>query len=684
MRARTAILSAGVVVACIIGVFAFRSVTAAHATAPPVLAVGRIRDLVTPDSTRLGGVLSEMLATSLGRLNAVQVIANSRMLELTPRDADTSRSALTDAARRAGATEVIEGELIPLPAQQLRLELRRIDLARGLVRGGYAISGGDRIALFDSVTTLVAADLRVGAPTASLADITTHSPIAYRMYEEGLRAYYQFDVYAANRLFRAAAGEDSGFAMATYYAWRSAVAAGDTDQITLSKRAVALSSHASDRDRLLILTHVGFALSDPRAVLVAESLATFHSRDPDALIRAAEVLHDLPRAVPLLNNAIALDSTVGVHPNAICRLCDALSLLSGLYAWADSGAAFERTLRRWRSLRPDDSAPWGREADWLLGFGRAAEANAAFRRYEMLGGSTRGADLNNLVRDLRLDNYAGIDAKCPDLLASADSADFTQYRWYCVIGLRMEGRYREAEALNREGRLLGSERRRRFSDPDPNIAAILDMEMGQARRAADEYLAMYAPLVSSPSLADGEHARSGAWVLTLSATAAVAGNDTNSARRLIARIDSVGHRSLFPRDPRLHHFVRGLLLSRSGNHRDAVEEYRAALASPTFGYTRINYELGRSLLALNRPEEAIPVVQGALHGGLEGSCLYITRTELHELLAELFDAAGKRDSAAAHYAIADRAWAHADSTLEPRRRAVRQWLRARTAANSSR
>jgi hypothetical protein len=115
-----------------------------------------------------------------------------------------------------------------------------------------------------------------------------------------------------------------------------------------------------------------------------------------------------------------------------------------------------------------------------------------------------------------------------------------------------------------------------------------------------------------------------------------------------------------------------------------VEEYRAALASPTFGYTRINYELGRSLLALNRPEEAIPVVQGALHGGLEGSCLYITRTELHELLAELFDAAGKRDSAAAHYAIADRAWAHADSTLEPRRRAVRQWLRARTAANSSR
>jgi hypothetical protein len=109
-----------------------------------------------------------------------------------------------------------------------------------------------------------------------------------------------------------------------------------------------------------------------------------------------------------------------------------------------------------------------------------------------------------------------------------------------------------------------------------------------------------------------------------------------------------------------------------------VEEFRAALYSPTFGYTRINYELGRSLLALNRPEEAIPIVQGALHGGLEGSCLYLTRTDLHELLAQLFDAAGQRDSAAKHYTVVDRAWTHADSSFARRHDAVRKWL-ARTA-----
>jgi tetratricopeptide (TPR) repeat protein len=345
-----------------------------------------------------------------------------------------------------------------------------------------------------------------------------------------------------------------------------------------------------------------------------------------------------------------------------------------LYEWADSGAAVERTLHRWTKLRPEDSAPWLLQADWIIGFGRTAEASADFRRYEALGGRTGATDLNYLVHALRLDNYDGIDARCPDLLASADSVDYLQYRWYCVMGLRMEGRYREAVALNRDGRLPGSERRRRVSAPDANLEALLDLETGQTRRAADEYLAMFGPLTTAPNLSEGEHARSGAWVLTLSATADVAGGDTARARRLIGRIDSIGHRSLFPRDPRLHHFVRGLLLARSGNHRDAVDEYRAALSSPTFGYTRINYELGRSLLALKRPAEAIPSVQAALHGGLDGSCLYITRTDLHELLAQLFDATGQRDSAAAHYALVDRAWAHADSAFARRHDAVRQWL----------
>ena len=685
-RGRAALVASSVVVISIVAIIGWRSATSSRAPARPVLAVGRIRDLAAPDSAALGAVLSEMLATSLGRLDELQVIANSRMLELTPRDADTSRSALTDAARRAGATEVVEGELIPLPDHKLRLEIRRVDIARGLVHGGYRSAGSDRIALFDSVTALIAADFRIGAPVRSLADVTTRSPVAYRFYEEGLRAFYQFDAYAANRLFQSAVREDSTFAMAAYYAWRVAKGFEDPSEGALGDHAVALASRASPRDRLLILTHVGGARSDLRALAAAETLATNYPRDPEALVRAADVLPDLSRSLQLLNRSIELDSAANPGSSPVCRLCDAFALLTGRYQWADSLDAVQRTLQRWRTFRPDDAAPWAVEADWLIAQGRRAEAEAAERRYEALGGKSGNVHVSNLVTNMRLDALDAADRACREGLASTDKADFILYRWHCVTALRMQGRYREALALARDGRVPQSTLVHRGLSPDPYQAAILDMEMGRPLTAADEFLNISHSIGDSGNAADdattphtqpvweGLHARYATWLLTLSATAAVAGGDTLRARRLVDTIETLGHRSLFGRDPLLHHFVRGLLLSRARQHAAAVREFRAAMHSPTYGYTRINYELGKCLLELKRPAEGIPVMQGALRSGLEGSGLYITRPELHELLAQLFDANGQRDSAAAHYAVVERSWATADPFLVGRRDAARQWL----------
>jgi TolB-like protein len=679
-------VAASVVVISIVAIIGWRSATSSRAPARPVLAVGRIRDLAAPDSVSLGAVLSEMLATSLGRLDELQVIANSRMLELTPRDADTSRSALTDAARRAGATEVVEGELIPLPDNKLRLEIRRVDIARGLVHGGYRISGSDRIALFDSVTALIAADFRIGAPVRSLADVTTHSPVAYRFYEEGLRAFYQFDAYAANRLFQSAVREDSTFAMAAYYAWRVAKNFEDPSEGALGDRAAALASRASPRDRLLILTHVGGARSDLRALAAAETLATNYPRDPEALVRAADVVPDLQRSLQLLNRSIELDSAANPGSSPVCRLCDAFGLLTARYQWADSLDAVQRTLRRWHAFRTDDAAPWAVEVDWLIGLGRRAEAEVAERRFEALGGRSTNVHLGKLVTSMRLDVLDAADRACQEGLASTDKADFILYRWHCGIALRMQGRYREALALARDGRVPKSTFVHRGLSPDQYQAAILDMEMGRPLTAADEFLDIYRPKGDAGNAADdtaafrtkpvweGLHARYATWLLTLSATAAVAGGDTLRARRLVDTIETLGRRSLFGRDPLLHHFVRGLLLSRARQHAAAVREFRAAIHSPTFGYTRINYELGKSLLELKRPAEGIPVVQGALRGGLEGSGLYVTRTEFHELLAQLFDANGQRDSAGVHYAVVERSWASADPFLTGRRDAARQWL----------
>src|SRR5262245_5765138 len=147
-------------------------------------------------------------------------------------------------------------------------------------------------------------------------------------------------------------------------------------------------------------------------------------------------------------------------------------------------------------------------------------------------------------------------------------------------------------------------------------------------------------------------------------------------RRLADSAELIGRGSLSGRDPPLHYFLRGLLSAGSGDQQSAVDLFRRSIYSPNFGYTRANYELARSLMALGRPAEAVPVLQSSLRGGWDGSNLHVSRTEIHELLAKAFAESGVRDSAAAHYLAVEQAWRHADPVFLPRYQAARSWVAA--------
>ena len=139
-------------------------------------------------------------------------------------------------------------------------------------------------------------------------------------------------------------------------------------------------------------------------------------------------------------------------------------------------------------------------------------------------------------------------------------------------------------------------------------------------------------------------------------------------------VEQWGRASLYGRDPKLHHYLRGLVLAAEGRYEEAAAQYRATIFSPSLGFTRANYELARCLKTLGRPNEAVAVLQPALRGVLDASNLYITRTEIHELLAQAFDSAGSRDSAAVHYRAVSNAWVRADPVFQARRVAADNWL----------
>ena len=127
----------------------------------------------------------------------------------------------------------------------------------------------------------------------------------------------------------------------------------------------------------------------------------------------------------------------------------------------------------------------------------------------------------------------------------------------------------------------------------------------------------------------------------------------------------------FGRDRRLYHHVRGLWLAAHGDDEGAVAEFRRSILSRNFGYTRTNYELARALMRLRRPTEAVAALQPALRGSVDESNLYVTRSEIHELLAEAWEAAGRPDSARVHYRTVAAAWRRADPALQ------RRWEHAR-------
>ena len=655
--------------------------TSAHV---PVVALGRIADYRENTANQLTRPLTDMLATNLGRVRHVRVVSTARMYELMsqrdPSGRDTSSAALVAAARRAGATELVDGALYSRGEGGFRLDLRRVELASGSIRQTHSVSGATVFELADSGTARLAADFGEASPAGSIADVTTRSITAYQLYEQGLRAYHAADLRAAQPLFEAALAEDSSFAMAAYY---SALTATEDSRRVLGRLGLAarLAAKTSDRERLIILAGTAFLSSSPAQRALADTLVTRYPEEVQghfftglSLMVDGEFL----AALPALNRVVAMDSLALSGNRARCDACDALRQLVSIYQLADSLPAAEREARRWVRLQPTSPSAWYVLADVLSQQGHGDAALAVLDSAARYDAGRREGERLTVRAVHRI--YAGDFAQA-DLLLSGEVASGSTYRinqalWYRALSYRYQGRLSEALADARRYRAMALQstpasvaKARRAAPPDALPEAQILFEMGRYRESAALFDSVSRWMVGDESPSQLTHAR--VWALTHAAGARAAAGDTTG---LLARADTLellGPESALGRDHLLHHYVRGLVLAARGDHAAAIAAFRAANWSSSFGYTRINVALAQSLLKLGRPREAVPVLQSALHGSVEASNFYVTRVALHHLLAQAWDAVGGtagRDSAALHRALAARAWSRADSSFLARQR----------------
>ena len=635
----------------------------------PTFAVGMIREDGVPDSLRIGGVLTDMLATNLARVGGLSVLGTSRLFELMTPGQDTLIAGYSEAARRGGATEIFQGRLLSGPQWGLAMEVQRVDLASGIVKGAYRVSATDRYALIDSMTDAIARDLRLRSPVGSVADATTDSPIAYRLYEEGLRAYYQYDYSAARRLMQAALEEDSTFAMAAYY--DALLVPSGVDESAQRSRAVRLARRAPEHERLRITAAMLSLNMEPAAVAVAESLLARFPDDPQAATILAEAYWfrgDWGDAVRTIERAIALDSASEPVERQNCRLCQDFARLADTYFWWDSLDAVERTAQRYLRARPKTHGPWELLSRLAAARGDSAGAQQNYRRF--YEANPLGVSAEYLLRQhVTLENYDQVERDAQQLLRSPRQNEVDDGRWIWLIALRNQGRLDEAFALAR-----------RAQDPDHLLEALVAIE----QRDGHKLVAIFDTLArrNSARRPSAIRARHVTWNKTLYAMSLAIAGDTAKLRPLADTVEAWGRQSLYGRDRRAHHYVRGLVLVAEGRDAEAADQFRQAIHSPTNGFTRINYELGKVLLRLNRPGEAVPILRGALHGGIDGSNLYLTRTDVHELTAQAFDMLGNRDSAAVHYRAVARAWAKSDPSYGPRLQRARSWITTNAATTT--
>ena len=530
---------------------------------------------------------------------------------------------------------------------------------------------GQRLAASPIAGAATGARATVRGSHARREVVTTSSAVAARFFEAGLRALYdQGDTRLARSLFRDALQDDTTFAMAAYYVAECDVTLHAPLQgAAMMATAMRLAGRVSERERLIIATGWATMTEDPHRVEIAESLATRYPEEPDgqlALASALNAMGDFLGAVPHLRRVIASDSLSSTSEPLGCASCVAFETLVTSYLLADSLPAAERTAREWSRRQPQSAAAWDALRGVLGQEGKVRDADEAEQQLVMIDPST-DVDLATAILAVHADDYAEADRLLSSRLRYGGAAAAGDALWWLVIVRRNQGRMADALALARRYEAL------RTPAPPGEIAGLAEaqvlFEQGhpvEAARLFDSLATLPPP--TSPA-AVGSLARHLSWVLTHAGTAWAAAGDTARLARHVDQVEGAARLSAYGRDWSLPHYLRGLLLRARGDTAQSLRELRRSIWARSDGYTRANFELARAELAAGHPRAAVSLLQAALRGPVEASNFYLTRTEVHELLARSFAAAGDADSAAAHYEMVVRSWSGGD---EPFRRRAAQ------------
>jgi eukaryotic-like serine/threonine-protein kinase len=253
----------------------------------PAVAVAAFENPGGNDDTRWLTIgLPGMLVTGLAQTPGVDVVGSQRIEEILkdlgmPEGGRIDASRVLEVGRQAGVGAMVIGNVFKTGAEY-RIDVQVQDVGSGRLLGAHSVRGADVFALADDLTARILGSLNVSSPTATrgVADVTSTSPEAYRLFTDAFRASRSLRRPEAVKLLESAVALDPGFAAA----WLElANAAGALDDRVTENRARQKVIEHIDRlpERQRWIFEASEAGRQGRDDEVAEILERLVARYPD-------------------------------------------------------------------------------------------------------------------------------------------------------------------------------------------------------------------------------------------------------------------------------------------------------------------------------------------------------------------------------------------------------------------
>lgn len=395
------------------------------------------------DVQRLGEIATNLLITDLSESGYLQVISRQRLydiLKLLGKEGQKriDRDIARQVADTAGADVMLLGNILQTEPHFV-LTARLIEVFTGNVIASQRVAGEpgeDIFSMVDKLTTQIKGDLTLPAaagtePDRRVAEVTTHSPEAYRYYLRGidlLNKYYQSE---AAENFTLAIELDSTFAMAHYYLSELV----DTDLI---EKAMRYLDRASQKEQYLIRSrHAVYTGNLDEAIAELDQLIASYPDEKTAyylLGRFADSRRDYDQSIAYLNQAMQIDPLYR----------QAINYVAYVYNRNSEYELAIGAINRYIALAPDEPNPYDTRGDIYAKNGKVDLAIASFRKALAIKPDFR-ASLYNLGHMYVLKHeYAAADSAYRKLAADEDINTRSMGRIYLPYPAICRGKFAEA------------------------------------------------------------------------------------------------------------------------------------------------------------------------------------------------------------------------------------------------